>query len=236
MQNQEPPQRRWSRRLIVATSGCLFSAVFVAIQIPAVREAVGAAKTIYRFINSTVPSLGVAAIWIGFVLVVGGVVAAWRFHRVLKEGTTKMVAVGSAVLVMAVGGLVAVVSTLSQPGPPSSTAPPSYVASVGRHHRSPRHHHHHTPANRPSSGGSKATGTPSPAPPNPTPAPAPAPSPQPSGGGSSSSGGSGGNGNNVTVNKNHSQTATSGNAEGPGATSGPATNNNNEGPVNISIG
>jgi hypothetical protein len=238
--NQEHPKRRWPLRLIAAAPGCLFSAIFVAIQIPAVREAVGIAKATYRFINSTVPSLGVAAIWIGFVLIVSGVVAAWRFHRALKEGTIKMMAVGSAVLAVALGGLVAAVSTLNPP----SAATSSYEANTGSHHRRPRPHHHHhpTPAKHSSSGGSKATRTPPPASPSstptptPTPAPAPAPNPPPSGGGSSSSSGSGGNSNNVTVNKKNEQTATSGNAEGPGATSGPATNNNNEGPTNISIG
>lgn len=236
MPNQEHLKRRWPLRLIAAAPGCLVSAIFVAIQIPAVREAIGIAKTIYGFINSTVPSLGVAGIWIGFVLVVGGVIAAWRLHRTLKEGTTKTAAVGSAVLAVVLGSLVAVISTLSQPGQSSSTTPPSYEASIGRHHRSPRHHHHAL-TKRPSSGGSKARGTPSPAPPNPTsaPAPTPAPSPQPSGGGSSSSGGSGGNGNNVTVNKTNTPTVTSGDATGPNATSGPATSNNNEA-VNISIG
>lgn len=218
--------------------GELFSAIFVAIQIPAVREAVGIAKTTYRFISSTVPSFGVAAIWIGFVLIVGGVVAAWRFHRAFKEGTIKMMAVGSAVLVVALGGLVAAVSTLNQP----SAATSSYEANTGSQHRSHRHHHHPTPAKHSSSGGSKTTGAPPPTPvppnstPTPTPSPAPAPNPPPSGGGSSSSGGSSGNGNSVIVSKHKEQTATSGNAEGPGATSGPATNNDNEGPTNISIG
>jgi hypothetical protein len=239
----EHSNRRWPFRLIMAIGGCLFSAIFVATQIPAVRETVGIAKTIYGFINSTVPSLGVAAIWIGFVLIGGGVIAAWQFHRTLQDGTIKMMAVGSAVLAVALGGLVAAISTLNQP----SAATSNYTASTGIHHRSTRrrHRHHPTPAKHSSSGGSKATTAPSPAPTNSTPAPAsqnptpaPAPSPPPSGGGSSASGGSGSNGNDnkVTVTKSNEQTATTGNAEGTDATSGPATNTNNEAPTNISIG
>lgn len=240
MQNQEPPTRRWPFRLIAAAPGCLVSAIFVATQIPAVREAIGIAKTTYGFINSTVPSLGVAAIWIGFVLLVGGVVATWWSHRSIKDATTKMMAVGSAVLAVALGVLVAVVSTFNHPGAPSTTIPPTYLGSiVTHHHQSPRRYHHHTPAHHPSTGGSKPAGTatPSPAPSTPSvPAPAPAPSPPSGGGSSSSSGGTGGNGATVTVNKNNHQEATSGAAEGSGATSGPATNNNNEGPVSISVG
>ncbi len=240
MPTHEHPKRRWPLRLIAAAPGCLFSAIFVATQIPAVREAFGIAKTTYEFLNSTVPSLGVAAIWIGFLLIVGGVIAAWRFYRTLKEGTIKMMAVGSAVLAVALGGLVAAISTLNQPSAGTS----GYTANAGKHHSThhQRQHHHPPPAKHSSSGGSKATAAPSPAPTNstPTPAPAPAPapasSPSPSGGGSSSSSGSGGNGNKVTVTKSNEQTATSGNAEGTNATSGPATNTNNEAPTNISIG
>lgn len=234
MQTQEHPKRRWPLRLIAAAPSCLISAILVAAQIPAVREAIGVAKTIYRFVNSTIPSFGVGAIWLGFVLLVAGVTAAWWFRRSLKDETTRMMAVGSAVLVVALGALVAVVSTLNQPG---SLGPksPRYEANAGKHHRSTRHHRRRTPARRPSNNGNNTTSTPTPAP-APTPTPTPTPSPPASGGGSSSSGGSGGNGNTVTIEKNNHQEATTGNAEGPGATSGPATNNNNEGPVNISIG
>jgi hypothetical protein len=231
-----------SHRLIAAISGCLFSAVFVSVQIPAVRETVGAAKTLYGFIDSTVPSLGVGAIWIGFVLLLVGAACAWQMHRVLKEGTPKMVAVGSAMLVMAVGGLVAVVSTLNQHSP--LAAPPEhYVAGVtSKHHRnSRRHHSSHHATTRPSSSGSKPAPTASPTPSAPTSppstnTPSATPTPSSSPAPSNSSSGSGGDNNTITVNKNNHQIATSGSATGENASSGEAKTENNEGPVNITIG
>jgi hypothetical protein len=228
---QEHQKRRWPLRLIEAAPSCLFSAIFVAVQIPAVREAIGIANTINRFINSTVPSLGMAANWLGFALIVGGVVATWQAHRKLKDGTTKMTAEGSAVLTIALGVLVAVVSTFNHPAPPNKP-PGSYEARVAKHRRTARRHRHHAPAHHPSSSGTSTPSSPSPAPTSST--PTPAPSSPPSAGGSSTTSGGGG-GNTVTINKSTEQNATTGNAEGPGATSGPATNNNNES-TNISIG
>jgi hypothetical protein len=243
--NEEPPTRRWPHRLIAAIPGCIFSAVLVAIQIPAVRETIGAAKDAYRFINSTVPSLGTAAIWIGFVMLVAGIAGAWRSHRVLKEGTTKMVAVGSAVLVIAVGGLVAAVSTFDQHGSPLVSQ--HYEARVIKHHR--RRHHHPPAAHTPSSSGTSPTGsahsspgtapstTPAPSStPTPSSTPSPSATPAPTGSSGSASEDSGGNNNTITVEKNNHQTGTSGNATGENATSGEVTNENNEGPVNITIG
>lgn len=236
MQTQEHSTRRWPLRLLATAPGCLISAIFVATQIPAVREAIGIIQTIYRFINSTVPSFGVAAIWVGFVLLVGGAVAAWWFHRSIKEETVKMMAVGSAVLAVALGGLVAIVATFNQHSP--STASRSYTAIVTKHHPAARHRRRRRPVSHaPSSGGSKPAapaGSTSSAPaatPSTTPAPSSAPAPA-----GSASGDSGGNNNKITVEKDNHQEATSGNAEGSNATSGSATNNNNEGPVNITIG
>jgi hypothetical protein len=223
---EETPTRRGPRRILAAVSGCLFSAVVVSVQIPAVREAIGAAKTLYRFTNAIVPSLGVGAIWIGFALLLVGVGSAWRLHRMLKEGTAKTVAVGAAVIVMAFGGLMAVVSTFSQRG--TVIAPEVAVAKVvTKHHKkTPRRHHHTT--SRPSSSGSKPAPTPT-STPSATPPPSSSPAP------SNSSSGSGGNGNIVTLNKNNHQTAESGDVTG-GGTSGEAKNENNEGPVSINIG
>jgi hypothetical protein len=228
--------RRWPLRLLAAVPGLLVSAIVVATEIPAVREAIGIASTIYRFINSTVPSFGVAAIWVGFALFVGGAAAAWWFHRSIKEETIKVMAVGSAVLAVALGGLVAVVSTFNQHGLP--TAGHNYTAAVTKHHHASHHRRHHRPAaHTPSSGGSKpaspASSTPSSPPTTPSTTPAPSSAPAPAG---SASGDSGGNNNTITVEKDNHQEATTGTAEGSGATSGPATNNNNEGPVNITVG
>jgi hypothetical protein len=236
VQTQEQSARRWPLRLIAAAPSCLVSAIFVATQIPAVREAIGITKTIYRFINSTVPSLGIAAIWAGFALLVGGVVAAWWFRRSIKEDTAKMMAVGSAVLAVALGGLVAVVSTLNQPSVPAAGT--YHAETPTTHHRVVHHHHRRRPdSHRPPSGGTKpasSTGsTPSIPASTPPSTPAPSSSPAPAG---SASGDSGGNNNTVTVEKNNHQTATSGNATGENAKSGEAKNENNEGPVIVTIG
>jgi hypothetical protein len=232
----DPPTRRWPRRLIATLTGCLLSAVAVAVQIPAVREAIGIANSIYRLIDSTVPSLGVASLWIGFGLIVGGVVATWRSQRI-NGSMTKMMTEGSAVLTAALGVLVALVGSFNQPTSLHVTPP------TGKHHHTTHHHRHPAPAKHSSGGSSTAGGSPhttttttptSTSAPAPAPAPAPSPSPSPSSGGSSSTSGGGG-GNTVTINKSTNQTSETGNAEGPNATSGPATDNNNES-TNISIG
>jgi hypothetical protein len=228
VQPQQHHPRRWMRRLITAVSACLFSAVVVAIQIPAARDAIGIAKTIYHFTDSTVPSLGVAAVWIGVVLLVGGAATAIWLHRILREGTGQTIAVGSAGLAVMLGLLIAVVSSLNQPTP--IRGPSSYTASVTKHHKTTHRRHHNRKHSSPTSPKPAVAPAPAPAPAN------PAPSPAPSSGASSSSGGSGGNGNTVTVNKNTHQSVETGKAEGPNATSGSGTNNNTEGPVNISIG
>jgi hypothetical protein len=232
VQAKRHPTRRWPRRLIAAIASCLVGAIIAAGQIPAVRETIGIAKTVYCFIDATVPSLGVAALWLSFLLLVGGVLAGRWFRRSIKEEATRRTAVGSAVIAVALGGVLAVVATVNQPVLSPERTPPPYEAKVGKHHWSHGRHHHRDTAAR--SGGSKTTSTPLPAPRTDS-APALAPSSAPSAS-SSSSGGSGGNGNTITLNKNNHQKATSGSAEGSGATSGPATNNNNEGPVNIAIG
>lgn len=250
---------RWSRRLIAATGSCLVSAIIVAIQIPQIRDTLGIAQTAYGFIHSTVPSLGVAATWIGFALMLAGVTAIRHLYRVRANDAGRTAAVGTAVLVVAIGGLVAVESSFDR----STTQIPStndVALGTTKPHRHPRRRPrrpvYHSPkgGRRSSSSASPTPGAPStpttpPTTTSPTPATTatspttttPAPSPPPtkpnegSGGGSSSSG-SGGNNNTVTVNKNNSQNAGSGNATGENARSGEAKNENNEGPVNISIG
>lgn len=245
MHDDKSPIRRWPHRLIAALAGCFLSAFVVVLQIPAGREAIGIANSIYRFIDSTVPALGVTAIWISFVLIVGGVLATWRLSRGPNEGMAKMMTEGSAVLTVALGVLVALVASLNVPTPLN-------VAPRSKHHHRSDHHRHrrHTPAQRTSAGSStSAAGGASSAKPASSPASAPtsaesSPSPSqssgggaappPSSGGSSSTSGGGG-GNTVTLNKTNSQNAQTGNAEGSEATSGPATNNNTES-TNISIG
>lgn len=241
MQDLNNTSRRLSRRWIATTTGFLASAVFVAVQLPAAREAVGAAKATYGFVASAAPSLGVAGIWLGFALLLAGAVGAWQLGLLLKEGTTKMMAVGSAVLVMAVGGLIAVEATLGRHG--ASTGGSYEAKAAPTHHASKHRRRSRRYVHRPTQGGSNPSSTatspsgkltpPSAPPASASTAPAPS-SPPPSSGSSSS--GSGGNGNTVTVNKNNHQEASSGNASGEKAQSGAATNNNNEAPVNISIG
>jgi hypothetical protein len=227
VRRQDHPHRRWPLRLVAAIPSCLVSAILVAAQIPAVREAVGIANSVYRLTNSTIPTLGIAAIWVGFLLIVGGVIATWQSHRAIKDGTTRQLAEGSGVLATALGCLVAVIVTLGQ-APVAKIAAPEYEANVPKHHRR-AHHRHHAQHSSTGNGAAKA-----PAPAAGKAAPAPASSPQPSpSGGSSTSGGGGGN--TVTLNKTTNLTSTTGNADGPGATSGPATNNNSES-TNISIG
>jgi hypothetical protein len=243
---------RWSRRLIAATGSCLVSAIIVATQIPQIRDTVGIAQMAYGFIHSTVPSLGVAAIWIGLTMMLAGAAAMRRLYRVRANGAGRTAAVGAAVLVVAVGGLVAIESSFDR----STTQTPStsYVALTTKHHRSPRRRPrrpvYHSPkgGRRSSSPASPATAAPStpaapptttsPAPATTTPAPTtttPAPPTSNEGSRGSSSSGSGGNGNNVTVNKNNTQTTSSGSATGEGARSGEAKSENNEGPVNVNI-
>jgi hypothetical protein len=200
--------------------GLAFNAVVVAIQIPEVRETVGVAQTTYHFIHSTAPSLGVAAIWLGFVLLLAGAAGTWRAHHTLAEGTAKTVAVGSAVLAMALGVLVAVEGSLNQPS--RLTTPGTYTAKVPSRH-STAHHRRHRPT-------PKKHGNPPSTPSAPS-APAPgsiAPESTPPSAPSSESGG----GPNVHVEQNIHQEVKSGNASGPNAHSGDAKAESNN-PVTI---
>jgi hypothetical protein len=249
VKNNHDTTRR-SRRLIAAAGSCLVSAIIVATQIPQIRDTVGIAQTAYGFIHSTVPSLGVAATWIGIALMLAGAAVMRCLYRVRANDAARTAAAGVAVLVVALGGLVAIESSLDR----STTQTPStnYVAlGSTKHHRSPRRRPrrpvYHSPKDgrRSSSPASPATAAPStpaapptttsPAPATTTPAPTtttPAPPPTSNEG---SSGSSSGNNNNVTVNKNNTQTTSSGNATGEGARSGEAKSENNEGPVNVNI-
>jgi hypothetical protein len=256
VKNAHDTTRRF-RRLIAAAGSCLVSAIIVATQIPQIRDTVGITQTAYGFIHSTVPSIGVAAVWIGFALMLAGAAGMRQLYRVRANDAGRRVAVGAAVLVVAVGGLVAIESSFEQ-----STARVPGTNDVAqvivKDHRSPRRRPRrpadHSPkgghrSNPPASPTTVAPSTPTaspttasptsataPAPTTTTPAPSPPPAKPNNGSSGSSSSGSGGNNNTVTVNKNNNQEASSGNATGENARSGEAKNENNEGPVSISIG
>jgi len=231
MQNPNDPQRHVLRRWTTCAVGLIGSAVVVASQFPAVRDSLGIARKLIKSIESFAPTLGVAGIWGGFIAMVVGATLAWRSWRSPIVGVSRQVAVGSSVLAIALGGLVAGLASLGLPGATGSTA----IASTPTHHKTPRHrrhkrHHQHVahlapkaPASVPAVPTTSGMNAPTP---SPTTQSAPT---------SSSAAGSGGNDNKVTVTQSNHQEASTGPASGDHAESGDATNISSGGGVSISF-
>lgn len=220
MQYPHRPSARRLFRLVAIIGGWIASVVAVATHFTTPSEALEFAETVYRFVNSTIPTLGVAGIWLGFLVLVGGVTAAWSYSRSRHE--KKTMAVGSAVLVMVLGGFIATVASLDQPIPKPTPAEAKANPTGKHHHHKGKRHKPSKPSGQP--------GSPTPAPTTAPPASAPTPASPPSGGSSTSGGGGG---NKVTIIEKNEQNARSGDATGASAKSGEATNNNSK---NISIG